>query len=171
MFFLSLQQLSGGYNSRPYSSLAGVGPGAYVDPLLASAADPLGMDASRSYLGGHHSAAAGLIGGVGTSTAAAGLDGITAGLRDTAINSLDLSAAGVSGIAGVPGVGVGVGGATSVAGTDYDRNRYLASRRFVVGKPGSRGKVGEKTKNSREKSPNFGLAKGDNSALLLLLFN
>ena len=112
--------------ARPYSSVGAYGG----DPLLS---DPLlGMDNSRSYLGGHHSAMA----GVGATTAAglhagglgvAGVDGITAGLRDTAINSLDLggvgAAAGLHGTAGAVGV------------MDYDRNhRYLASRRFVVGK-------------------------------------
>ena len=89
---------------RPYSSLA-----RDFDPLSGSAmaaADGLGMDNSRSYLGG-----SGLDSG--------GLAGI-GGLRDTAINSLDHPHS--------------LGGAASVAATDYDRNRYLASRRFVVGK-------------------------------------
>ncbi len=92
--------------SRPYSSL---GP---YDPLT----DPLGLDSSRSYLGGHQSAAAGLIGATTSSTGAGvgGVDGITAALRDTNINSF------VDGVGGVVG---------------DDRNRYLASRRFVVRAP------------------------------------
>ncbi len=79
------------------------------------------------------------------------MDGITAGLRDTTINSLDLGGVGVGvgvggvgvgGLAGVGGVvpglgtavpGVGAVPATAGTGLDYDRNRYLASRRFVVG--------------------------------------
>eukprot|EP00095_Tigriopus_kingsejongensis_P004424 maker-scaffold1224_size54636-snap-gene-0.11 protein:Tk04424 transcript:maker-scaffold1224_size54636-snap-gene-0.11-mRNA-1 annotation:"lrr domain-containing protein" len=65
--------------SRPYSSLA-----RDYDPL----SDSMGLDQSRSYLGG------------------SALDGITGGLRDTAINSHDLD--------------------------DTSRNRYLASLRFVV---------------------------------------
>ena len=106
--------------ARPYSSLA-----RDFDPLADSLVSGVGAmsmhDNSRSYLGGANpaavNAAAGMVDASGMIIpGAAGTVAGATGLRDTAINSLD----------------GGGGGAASVAATDYERNRYLASRRFVV---------------------------------------
>ena len=83
---------------RPFSSLGG----GYrdFDPMV----DTLGMDNSRSYLGGSR---------LSGTASLSGLDGgMHSGLRDTAI------------------LGSGNPGYTGFDGSD-DRNRFLASRRFV----------------------------------------
>ena len=97
---------------RPLSSLAG--GGGYVDGLMTDPTTGLplpgsGQDNSRSYLGGAGSRLSG----------ASDPGAITAGLGGLHLNHP----------AG-PGVG-GAGGDTAVIGGDVDRNRFLASRRFV----------------------------------------
>lgn len=91
MFFICFQIGSFG---RPYSSLA------YhdFDPMV----DTLGMDNSRSYLGGSR------LSGTASLSGLDGAGGFHGGLRDTVI----------------------FGNTAVDAGSD-DRNRFLASRRFV----------------------------------------
>ena len=91
------------------SSLAG---GGYVDGLTDPTTGlPLpgsGQDNSRSYLGGAGSRLSG----------ASDPGAITAGLGGLHLNH-------------PAGPGGGAGGDTAVIGGDVDRNRFLASRRFV----------------------------------------